>query len=61
MLRTGLVLVLLLMVAGVDAQKIDKRLSNLLEQTTMRRAQGKSAVNMSGVKKKRSRPSFMAW
>ena len=52
MLRTGLVLVLLLMVAGVDAQKIDKRLSNLLEQTTMRRAQGKSAVNMSGVKKK---------
>lgn len=51
MLRIGMVLALLLMVAGVDAQKIDGRLTRLMEQTTMRRAQGMAPVNMEGVKK----------
>lgn len=51
LMRTGLVLALLLVVMGVDAQKVDKRLTNLLEQTQLRRAQGVSPVDMEGVKK----------
>jgi len=36
---------LLLMVAGVNAQKIDQRLTGLVEQVNTRRAQGQRPVN----------------
>ena len=41
---------LLLTVTGAFAQKIDKRLTNLLEQTASRRAQGLAPLNIQGIK-----------
>jgi hypothetical protein len=48
--RFLLVLALLLTVTGAFAQKIDKRLTNLLEQTASRRAQGLAPLNIQGIK-----------
>ena len=42
---------LLLMVAGVNAQKIDQRLTGLVEQVNTRRAQGQRPVNAEAVNK----------
>ena len=47
--RTGMVLSLLLMASGVDAQKIDGRLTELVSQSVTRRAQGLSPLDAKGV------------
>ena len=44
-------LTLLLIVAGVNAQKIDQRLTRLVEQVNARRAQGLRPVNAEAVNK----------
>ena len=41
----------LLMVAGVSAQKIDQRLTGLIEQVNTRRAQGQRPVDAEAVNK----------
>ena len=42
---------LLLMVAGVNAQKIDQRLTGLVEQVNARRAQGQRPIDAEAVNK----------
>lgn len=49
--RVMMLFALLLMVAGVHAQKIDQRLTQLVEQAAARRAQGLSPLDAQGVNK----------
>ncbi len=51
MVRTALVLLLLLVTSGIDAQKIDQRLTRLVEQTVQRRAQGLKPIDGRDVNK----------
>ena len=44
-------LTLLLVVAGVDAQKIDQRLTHLVEEVNARRAQGQRPIDAEAVNK----------
>jgi len=46
-----LMMTLLLVVEGVNAQKIDQRLTRLIEQVNARRAQGQRPVNAEAVNK----------